>query len=106
MGVGSVSVSVWPEPEPGLASLPSLASTLRLVGLATAILSLFKTNKVRNDEVRYISYILSRLSATEMSLSVSLLELCARLRSIRIFLQMSLRALAIVRAGTWHLSPV
>ena len=34
---------------------------------------------------------------------MSLLELWARLRSMRIFLQMSRRALAMVRAATWHL---
>ena len=55
MGVGNVSEMVWPELEVGLASLLSLASTLRLVGLAIAILS--------------------RRSDTEISLSVSLLEL-------------------------------
>jgi hypothetical protein len=47
-----------------------------------------------------VNYLLSEGT----SFSVSLLDDWARLRSMRIFLQMSRKALAIVLAATWHLT--
>ena len=50
-----------------------------------------------------INFFVYYLLSADTSFSVSLLEDCANDRSISIFLQISLRALAIVLAATSHL---
>ena len=58
---------------------------------------------VIDSKTHFFSCSTTYLRSAETSFSVSLLEDWARERSIRIFLQMSRSALAIVRAATSHL---